>query len=220
VKSLGSRFRGNDGYEYGGARCCEGGHRRLPVSIRAEEPSQKDGPPQFSYAKRSGSLPSNSDDLVAIGVTKISEISSIWALALDADAVEFGALMTASHASLRDDYAVSVPALDDRGCFAPEVGNEAALGMFAGFRPAERVQGGRLMVEQRALPPVERPDLVRGSTRLDSGDKLTAVGAAAPPVPRRCSPHDDRVSGRSTIGPTVRPMLGRSRGAARLGGLG
>ena len=33
--------------------------------------------------------------------------------ALDADAMEFGALMTASHASLRDDYAVSVPALDD-----------------------------------------------------------------------------------------------------------
>ena len=53
----------------------------MPVSIRAEEPSHKDGPPQFSYAKRSGSLPSNSDDLVAIGVTKISEISSIWALA-------------------------------------------------------------------------------------------------------------------------------------------
>ena len=33
--------------------------------------------------------------------------------ALDADAVQFGALMTASHASLRDDYAVSVPALDE-----------------------------------------------------------------------------------------------------------
>jgi galactokinase len=32
--------------------------------------------------------------------------------ALDADPVEFGALMRASHASLRDDYAVSVPALD------------------------------------------------------------------------------------------------------------
>ena len=32
---------------------------------------------------------------------------------LDADAVQFGALMTASHASLRDDYAVSVPALDE-----------------------------------------------------------------------------------------------------------
>jgi len=32
--------------------------------------------------------------------------------ALAADAVEFGALMTQSHASLRDDYAVSVPAVD------------------------------------------------------------------------------------------------------------
>jgi galactokinase len=31
---------------------------------------------------------------------------------LGADAVEFGALMTQSHASLRDDYAVSVPAMD------------------------------------------------------------------------------------------------------------
>src|ERR1700730_18438862 len=35
----------------------------------------------FSCAKRSGSLPGNPDDLVAIGVTKISEISAIWALA-------------------------------------------------------------------------------------------------------------------------------------------
>jgi galactokinase len=33
--------------------------------------------------------------------------------ALDADAPKFGGLMTASHASLRDDYAVSVPALDE-----------------------------------------------------------------------------------------------------------
>jgi galactokinase len=33
--------------------------------------------------------------------------------ALDADAVKFGALMTASHASLRDDYAVSLPELDE-----------------------------------------------------------------------------------------------------------
>ena len=28
---------------------------------------------------RSGSLPSNPDELVAIGVTKISEMSAIWA---------------------------------------------------------------------------------------------------------------------------------------------
>ena len=35
--------------------------------------------------------------------------------------------------------------------------------MFAGFRPAECAQGGRLMVEQRAPPPVERPD--RGNPR-------------------------------------------------------
>ena len=33
--------------------------------------------------------------------------------ALDAEAVEFGGLMTASHASLRDDYAVSLPELDE-----------------------------------------------------------------------------------------------------------
>src|SRR6202048_5463371 len=35
----------------------------------------------FGSAIRSGSLPSNPDELVAIGVTKISEISAIWALA-------------------------------------------------------------------------------------------------------------------------------------------
>ena len=33
--------------------------------------------------------------------------------ATDADATEFGALMTASHASLRDDYAVSLPGIDE-----------------------------------------------------------------------------------------------------------
>ena len=33
----------------------------------------------FCCAVRSGSLPSNPDELVAIGVTKISEISAIWA---------------------------------------------------------------------------------------------------------------------------------------------
>ncbi len=42
----------------------------------------------------------------------ISENARVLA-ALDADAVTFGALMTASHASLRDDYAVSVPPIDD-----------------------------------------------------------------------------------------------------------
>src|ERR1700758_5741660 len=53
-----------------------------PVSTRAEEPSRKDGPPQFfCCAIRSGSLPGNCDELVAVGVTKISEISAIRALA-------------------------------------------------------------------------------------------------------------------------------------------
>jgi len=42
----------------------------------------------------------------------VSENARVLA-AIDADANEFGALMTASHASLRDDYAVSVPALDE-----------------------------------------------------------------------------------------------------------
>jgi hypothetical protein len=32
----------------------------------------------FCSAIRSGSLPSNPDELVVIGVTKISEISAIW----------------------------------------------------------------------------------------------------------------------------------------------
>src|SRR5438552_19000772 len=44
--------------------------------------ARKGGPPQFfCCANRSGSLPGNRDDLVAIGVTKIGEISAIWALA-------------------------------------------------------------------------------------------------------------------------------------------
>jgi galactokinase len=42
----------------------------------------------------------------------VSENARVLA-AIDADATEFGALMTASHASLRDDYAVSVPAVDE-----------------------------------------------------------------------------------------------------------
>jgi galactokinase len=33
--------------------------------------------------------------------------------AINADATEFGVLMSASHASLRDDYAVSLPAIDE-----------------------------------------------------------------------------------------------------------
>ena len=35
--------------------------------------------PSFGSAIKSGSLPSNPDELVAIGVTKISEISAVWA---------------------------------------------------------------------------------------------------------------------------------------------
>jgi galactokinase len=42
----------------------------------------------------------------------ISENARVLA-AINADAAEFGALMTASHASLRDDYAVSLPAIDE-----------------------------------------------------------------------------------------------------------
>jgi hypothetical protein len=33
----------------------------------------------FGSAIKSGSLPSNPDELVAIGITEISEISAIWA---------------------------------------------------------------------------------------------------------------------------------------------
>src|SRR6516162_1760574 len=59
-----------------------GGRRQSPASTGAEEPPRKDGPPQFLLcAIRSGSLPGNPDELVAIGVTKIGEISAIRALA-------------------------------------------------------------------------------------------------------------------------------------------
>src|SRR5438105_1149506 len=50
-------------------------------------PPERKNPPErtalliFCCAIRSGALPSNPDELVAIGVTKISEISAIWALA-------------------------------------------------------------------------------------------------------------------------------------------
>ena len=53
--------------------------------------------------------------------------------------------------------------VERRGGFAPEIGDEAAFGMLARLRPAEREQSSRLMVEQRASPPVERPD--RGNPR-------------------------------------------------------
>jgi galactokinase len=42
----------------------------------------------------------------------VSENARVLA-ALNADALEFGRLMTASHASLRDDYAVSLPPIDE-----------------------------------------------------------------------------------------------------------
>jgi len=42
----------------------------------------------------------------------VSENARVLA-ALNADAVEFGRLMKASHASLRDDYAVSLPPIDE-----------------------------------------------------------------------------------------------------------
>jgi galactokinase len=42
----------------------------------------------------------------------VSENARVLA-AIDANATDFGTLMNASHASLRDDYAVSVPAMDE-----------------------------------------------------------------------------------------------------------
>ena len=48
--------------------------------------------------------------------------------------------------------------VEHRGGFAPQIGDEATLGMFAGFPTAEHEQGGCLMIEQGALPPVKRPD--------------------------------------------------------------
>lgn len=53
--------------------------------------------------------------------------------------------------------------VEHRGGFAPQIGDEAAPGMLARLRAAERGEGSRLVVEQRAPPPVERPD--RGQPR-------------------------------------------------------
>ena len=59
--------------------CSLWGHRWSPASTRAEEPPRKDGPPQFCLCNKPNSLSSNPNELVAIRVTKISEISAIWA---------------------------------------------------------------------------------------------------------------------------------------------
>ena len=53
-----------------------GGRRRPPERKNLPE---RTAPLSFGSAIKSGSLPSNPDELVAIGVTKISEISAIWA---------------------------------------------------------------------------------------------------------------------------------------------
>jgi hypothetical protein len=53
--------------------------------------------------------------------------------------------------------------VEHRGRFTPQISDKATLGMVARFPAAERKQGGRLMVEQRAPPPVKRPD--RGDPR-------------------------------------------------------
>jgi hypothetical protein len=58
-----------------------------------------------------------------------------------------------------------------RGGFAPQMGDEAALGMLARLGPAERSESSRLMIEQSAPSPVERPD--RGQPRRYTSE-LTA----------------------------------------------
>jgi hypothetical protein len=52
-----------------------GGRRRPPERKNLPERAAL---LSFCSAIKSGSLPSNPDELVAIGVTKISEISAIW----------------------------------------------------------------------------------------------------------------------------------------------
>ena len=53
-----------------------GGRRRPPERKNLPERAAL---LSFCSAIKSGSLPSNPDELVAIGVTKISEIGAIWA---------------------------------------------------------------------------------------------------------------------------------------------
>jgi hypothetical protein len=69
----------------------EGGVSVLKPLMRSRDTGGRRRPPErknlreraallsFCSAIKSGSLPSNPDELVAIGVTKISEISAIWA---------------------------------------------------------------------------------------------------------------------------------------------
>jgi hypothetical protein len=69
----------------------EGGVSVLKALMRSRDTGGRRRPPErknlpertallsFGSAIKSGSLPSNPDELVAIGVTEISEISAIWA---------------------------------------------------------------------------------------------------------------------------------------------
>ena len=68
----------------GGVSVLKGLMRSRDTGGRRRPPERKNLPERtallsFGSAIKSGSLPSNPDELVAIGVTKISEISAIWA---------------------------------------------------------------------------------------------------------------------------------------------
>jgi galactokinase len=111
----------------------------------------------------------------------VSENARVLA-ALDADAVEFGRLMIASHASLRDDYAVSLPPIDklvsalenEQGVFgarltgagfggccvalvaagqAPAIGREIVARAYSGCVPTVVIPDVRPAVSAR--PPAE-----------------------------------------------------------------
>ena len=65
--------------------------------------------------------------------------------------------------------------VEHRGGFAPQIGNEAALGMLARLRAAERGEGGRLMVEQACAAAGRAP-----GSRQSAAGRIRAGGRDVP----------------------------------------
>jgi galactokinase len=127
-----------------------------------EEAARLLGVPSLRFAQETGDLERLGSPLRERVRHVISENRRVQA-ARKADAVELGSLMLASHASLRDDYQVSVPALDELvGCLEaqPEVFGARLTG--AGFggacvalvREGEAEAVGRRVCDRPASKPV------------------------------------------------------------------
>jgi galactokinase len=116
----------------------------------------------------------------------LSENARVLRAACGVDAAEFGALMNASHVSLRDDYEVSVPALDALVALLqqhPAVFGARLTG--AGF-------GGACVALCRAGAEVQVADTVLPLYAHQGGQGRRLVPEATPGSPLEC---DDRPQG-------------------------